>query len=546
VFLSDDNALTFNTWHRVVIRWGTQYVNEGTGSFNVDGVERGTFVLPSASIMGPSSLPGPGFLTVGSYVAGVNDPLAQWSAVFSPSTAYQHGVRTLWDADGVPVDISLVNPLNAELHDLVIRRRYVSNDELVMSASRAPDVIDDSYAFYLGPFFRQSSPLRRADAGGGGFPITPYDLCDGTTEDPANALMALSVGGHLINIENFVHDLANDLAPAPIGLTYEAAIVDDSTTPANEVLYAIRSACRRNTFVLPCDDGAWVPNFDLIGSCLTGSRHATAPGHQDSSSVYLGELVSSGTALFGSVPGSAERSQEAMMQQVLGIVPEEPGGGLGPRLRDVLTNIERAIDDGTYTPSMHRDVPTSVYQRTRDASSSDVTIFELSSIFYGSRIMPGSVVITDSAITGSDARMSITLRDDGFGGLHRADSASPWATWNTVGSVHYDEGLLVVKSPHLAMFGKDGFSISFKGERPIHVMRIDALAPANQLNSSSNPAYVPLRPSSNQNDPDTGFVYVTGINFHDENLNVVARTQLAQPMKKRFGDRISFKVKLDF
>jgi hypothetical protein len=142
--------------------------------------------------------------------------------------------------------------------------------------------------------------------------------------------------------------------------------------------------------------------------------------------------------------------------------------------------------------------------------------------------------------------MSITLRDDGFGGLHRADSASPWATWNTVGSVHYDEGLLVLKSPHLAMFGKDGFSISFKGERPIHVMRIDALAPANQLNSSSNPAYVPLRPSSNQNDPDSGFVYVTGINFHDENLNVVARTQLAQPVKKRFGDRISFKVKLDF
>jgi hypothetical protein len=38
VFLSDDNSLEWNKWHRVVIRWGTNSVNDGTGSFNIDNV----------------------------------------------------------------------------------------------------------------------------------------------------------------------------------------------------------------------------------------------------------------------------------------------------------------------------------------------------------------------------------------------------------------------------------------------------------------------------------------------------------------------------
>jgi hypothetical protein len=173
-------------------------------------------------------------------------------------------------------------------------------------------------------------------------------------------------------------------------------------------------------------------------------------------------------------------------------------------------------------------------------------MFDVSNIFYGTRILPGTLSISDSSLSGSAGAISITLRDDGQGGLHRADAASAWATWANVGTVFYEEGLIVVKSPHLAMFGRDGYEISFRGERPIHVMRIDALAPANQLNSSSNPAYRDVRPSGYANDPDTSFVYVTGINFHDENLNVVARTQLAQPIMKRHGDRIMFKIKIDW
>ena len=51
VFYSDDNSLEWNKWHRVVVRWGTDAINEGTGSFNIDGIDKGIFVIPSGTIM---------------------------------------------------------------------------------------------------------------------------------------------------------------------------------------------------------------------------------------------------------------------------------------------------------------------------------------------------------------------------------------------------------------------------------------------------------------------------------------------------------------
>jgi hypothetical protein len=54
-----------------------------------------------------------------------------------------------------------------------------------------------------------------------------------------------------------------------------------------------------------------------------------------------------------------------------------------------------------------------------------------------------------------------------------------------------------------------------------------------------------LRASGDTLDTDP-FVYISGLNFHDENMNVVAKARLAQPIIKREGDKILFKVALDF
>ena len=104
----------------------------------------------------------------------------------------------------------------------------------------------------------------------------------------------------------------------------------------------------------------------------------------------------------------------------------------------------------------------------------------------------------------------------------------------------------MIKSPHLYFFGKDVYELSFKGEQNVHVLKIDAFAPSNQLNSSSNPNFLPVPPSNLPNDPDTEFVYVNGMCFHDKNYNVVAKAQLAQPFVKGHSEHVLFRVKYDF
>ena len=71
-------------------------------------------------------------------------------------------------------------------------------------------------------------------------------------------------------------------------------------------------------------------------------------------------------------------------------------------------------------------------------------------------------------------------------------------------------------------------------------------ARAGLFNSSSNPAFKIVSASLDANDKDPEFVYITGINYHDENLNVVMKTNLAQPVIKRSSDKYLFRTKIDF
>jgi len=65
-------------------------------------------------------------------------------------------------------------------------------------------------------------------------------------------------------------------------------------------------------------------------------------------------------------------------------------------------------------------------------------------------------------------------------------------------------------------------------------------------NSSSNPQFQSVSASFDPNDTDPRFVYIDGINLHDDNLNVIIKAKLAQPIKKRNSDGILFKIKQDF
>ena len=187
-----------------------------------------------------------------------------------------------------------------------------------------------------------------------------------------------------------------------------------------------------------------------------------------------------------------------------------------------------------------------IYQTTGDPSSNEIKLIDISNLFYGQRIEEGTFRLRHPYYTGSSGKVAITLRDDGNGGLYRADCLTKQAQWANVGNIFYDEGLGIIKSPHIAHFGKDFFSCDFAGEQNIHVMTVNAFAPASQANSSSNPSYLPLSATLNANDTAPEFTYITSINLHDDNLNVIMRANLAQPVLKRWVDEYLFKIKLDF
>jgi hypothetical protein len=66
------------------------------------------------------------------------------------------------------------------------------------------------------------------------------------------------------------------------------------------------------------------------------------------------------------------------------------------------------------------------------------------------------------------------------------------------------------------------------------------------LNSSSNPTFVSLPKSDNENDKDTSTLQLTSVNIHDENFNIIMRANFAQPILKDNTDEFIIRLKKDF
>lgn len=558
-FLSDDNSLQWNKWHHVVIRWGTSDVEYGTGSFVVDGEVKGTFVIPSQSIAPKlfKNSDNPALLTIGNYYVGTNAGNSSQTRFFSSYVSYTEGLKELSAlSDNQPEQYGFTNPLNAELHDLSIKRYYVTDDEIIQNGGRGPeisDVIDtEKYAFYLGPQFHELSPIRKKYvndyASPGGYKITPVMNIDGSTKTPFGTFMS-GIGGNYINIENHVVDATNSNWPRchlmSSSITVEAS---DNIVDCNEILYQDEFIRRRNTLILPCDDGNFIPSYVIAQlNSNNNSMHTDYVGNVDYSMVQLGNVYTSSSFIISSQLYAAQEGTQTFADDLIGPTPEHPLRAYGPALSSYMKSLYRdAHSSDGYQYSKVYAEPNVIYSRTFDKASNNVTLFNISNLYYGMKIKPGSFSIKDVSITGSNGRYGITLNDDGFGGLYRSDCYGKQATTNTVGTVFYDEGLIAIINPYLNLFGKDQFEISFKGVQNVHVAKYSVTANANTLNSSKNPSYKLLSASLNANDQNSKFVAISGINFHDDNYNIVMKSQLAQPIVKRTTDTITFKVKFDF
>jgi hypothetical protein len=563
VFLSDDNSLSWNNWHHVVIRWGTKKINEGTGSFNIDGIDKGIFVVPSSTI-NPGYVTGgplepPRMLSIGNFYEGNNSGLSKQEYFFAADVSKRDGIAKQNDATGInnPQKYNFNHPLNAEVHDLSIKRYYMTDLDIKVSSSIGPSYIDDllnkskmrKIAFYLPPYFTQTSSLRQA-AGSpafGGVPQTPSIYADGTTSTPYNVAMAYSVGGHYVNIENYLKDFASNNFPRLHHMT--SSKYEYTGKETNEILYSDPFIRRRNLLIMPCDDGNFRPNYTLLAKEIKKDNSVDDLENQNLSLINLSNMISAKSLIFGTtftdVEGVSATSAEQFVSELLGPTPENPNEPAGAAYQNFINKVKKQIAVGTYNPGKLEEAPLYIFHKTLDPSSDQVTLFDISNLYYGKKILPGSFLITDTNLSGSSGAMKVSLRDDGKGGIYRADSFTEHATWNNVGNIFYEEGIVVIKNPHLYFFGKNQYEISFRGEQNIHTLKLEVIAPRNQVNSSSNPNYKELPPTGYITDVDPNYVYISGLNFHDKDMNVVMKTQLAQPIVKRYGDRVMFKVTID-
>ena len=495
VFKSDDNSLSYNYWHHVAVRWSRAIDSAlSYGSFVVDGIEVGSFSASSVTFAVPNES-----VVLGNFYEGSASSLL--GLVSNYSNNYSN---------------TLSHPLRSEIHDVKIWNKYLTDSEIKNYQSNSVgSSIPERLAFYVPVLFTSQSyhkvmgsyPEILKDLGTSKSDLNKDFVTQRAGSSPYNSLLHFNSNEIEVNVENYVRDFVTGVYPRLYNLTGSANSV------AGQSLYNQPRFKKRNLTILPCDNGKFQMDYGILVSGTleqrpptTGSAHwrfVNDFGALDLSLVSLREVIPT-----ASLPLAAEPATYA------------------------------APHAGVAIPGR--------YSRTGDNSSDAVVIFDSSNLFYGSRIHPGSLTLVDPDLTGSNGKIGITLKDNGFGGLYRADALTSHATWAGVGTVLYDEGIAVIKSPMLAQFGTSSFSMEMRGERPVHVMQIAVPCPAGQVNSSSNPSFQPLTASDDPSETSVGPVIITGINFHDDNLNVVARSQLAQPIVKRSEDRFLFRTKIDW
>ena len=560
IFISEDNILNHNNWHHVVVRWGTNIINLGTGSFIVDGVQKGTFYVNSGTIA-PKSFAdnatdpaNPDALFFGNYYEGTNAGNDRLKKFFTNVASSSYGCYEMDPAtDRVqPDNFSCVHPLRAEIHHATIKMSFMSDKDVTNPNSNAS--ITETTAFYLPPYFKEETPIRVFDNTWptSGVPRTVKENETRTTADPFNSPLAFGTDGHYINIENYLVDFVHPVfLPRLVNLTHTPIVNEIQGYTANDHLYDQHEVRARNLLILPCDDGKHVPSFEVIKKDKLKNLYADDDGFLFIDYVNLSKIiVPSPTLLLNKMSLPTEEPTTTLEQPYsLGTSATkiyEMGQVYTDSYLDYFNTVILKKSNPKEVADFFRQAPLYVSERTKDGSSNQVTFFDISNLFYGMKISPNTFTITDSELSGSEGKISVTIKDDGLGGLYRADCLTEACKWNNVGTIFYNEGIIAIKNPHLYFFGKEQFEMSFKGEQNIHVMRLDVVAPSNQLISSSNPSFRILPSTNNPNEHDSKFVYITGINFHDDNLNVVMKTQLAQPIMKRHSDKIAFKVKYDW
>lgn len=527
-FLSRDNALKYNNWHNVAFSWGASH-NQGSGSFYVDGDHDVEYAVSTSPIN--QSTDDFNAVFIGAHYSGSAEAMPGYfnSTVAATEGIYNGGIGQ------EPLPGALTGSrFNGEINDIRIYGERISDDRIKSGSMVGLTTVPRGMIFYAPGFFVKESPKRSVL-------LTPFQSTTEATEEPFNVKLAYGVRGRDINVQNYCRDFVQKKYPRLYCLTASAITTSTETYTANSFLLDIgpnRDMHRaRGMFILPSDNGKFIPGWNLLRS---GTIEA-APSQNSNMSLFvndLGNLNVGIVSLNNLMPtssifegltqtnsdGTDDTAHTGILQEIMGSSPENAGADPG----------------SGYT----------ILQRTRDNSSNAVVFFDASNLFYGKQIMPHSIRLIDSALSGtssgSTGYLPFKVKDNGRGTLYRADAASIHATWSAIGYTIYEEGISVITSPVIPFFGKNQFDIDMRGEQSLHVLEVNAPALQGMLNSSSNPSFVPGTRDNYASNYEGTALGISSVLFHDNNMNIVARTTLAQPILKTEFDKYMFRVKFDF
>ena len=251
------------------------------------------------------------------------------------------------------------------------------------------------------------------------------------------------------------------------------------------------------------------------------------------------------------------------------------------------------------TRNVHYRVSASVGGQSWNKDIQALNTIAVPSIFYGSRIKPGTVSLKWFYTGSLVAELKDTRQN---GELIQVSGSRGFQTYNneTAGVILYDEGYIILtgswalnnevvtldaasENPtwlHYGVGANDGnttatsnasFGLSFKGHTETQVMTLFTHAKRGQANYSNNPTYIKYGQdhiqftsshvyeennellianivSSSYNNYNADFkrqVYISRVLVYDENKNIIGIATLANPVLKEEDLEYSFKLKLD-
>ncbi len=187
------------------------------------------------------------------------------------------------------------------------------------------------------------------------------------------------------------------------------------------------------------------------------------------------------------------------------------------------------------------------YNITKDMGETYSNILCISKQIHKKNIVRETFSIFDSALAGSGGNLKINLSDNGLGLLYRNDCETKAAEWNYVGHILYKEGFATILHPGLENFAKTNYKLEFKINTSLNVYELNLPAKAGEVNLSKNSSYIKdLKLNSSAFNADEDFVYITDIDIHDDNLNVLANAKIIKPFAKKNTDNVLFRLKMDY